>query len=45
MKVFVCMNSIPAERLQALGQLEIIKLVAAAGADGIEIRKGIVDAG
>ncbi|MFS0891243.1 sugar phosphate isomerase/epimerase family protein [Peribacillus frigoritolerans] len=42
MKVFVCMNSIPAEKLQALGHHEIIKLVAAAGADGIEIRKELL---
>lgn len=42
MKVFVCMNSIPTERLQTLGHLEIIKRLAAAGADGIEIRKELL---
>ncbi|MFJ7755290.1 sugar phosphate isomerase/epimerase family protein [Peribacillus muralis] len=42
MKVFVCMNAIPTERLQALGHLEIIKIVAAAGADGVEIRKELL---
>ncbi|WP_285769434.1 sugar phosphate isomerase/epimerase [Peribacillus sp. SI8-4] len=44
MNVFVCMNAIPTERLQALGHLEIIKRLAAAGADGIEIRKELLTA-
>ncbi|MGG0845251.1 sugar phosphate isomerase/epimerase family protein [Peribacillus simplex] len=42
MKVFVCMNSLPLELLQTLGHLEIIKAVAAAGADGIEIRRELL---
>ncbi|WP_352927226.1 sugar phosphate isomerase/epimerase family protein [Peribacillus simplex] len=42
MKVFVCMNSIPMERVQTLGHLEIIKTIANAGADGIEIRKELL---
>ncbi|MFE4705609.1 sugar phosphate isomerase/epimerase family protein [Peribacillus simplex] len=42
MKVFVCMNSIPLELLQTLGHLEIIKAAAAAGADGIEIRRELL---
>ncbi|MFD6438736.1 sugar phosphate isomerase/epimerase family protein [Peribacillus sp. NPDC060186] len=42
MKVFVCMNSMPLEILQTHGHLEIIKLIAAAGANGIEIRRELL---